>query len=274
MYVGIRVKANVFFWIGYNYMTFQPIDFESTTQCKREPESDEECSRSNSVHKQKRITSAAAIVGSVSNGGLLNKRKRRKRKKAPISVSPVSDISPAPKVVEEFEDPLPHRRKDLLRGGSSGVQLNHDCPTLEPRITHPAMELYTKKSKSCVPSTTHSKTTYTELECDFVAAAAAATAAGKEQEEKSNDKESRNFEPTNDLSSTCGATVKKQLRGRSRRVRQMRGHRTQSLPWSRLPQNARQRLCVRDLMQWVSSRAQFYYALLVSCSWCPVVGVL
>ena len=226
-------------------MTFQPLDFESTTQCKREPDSsDEECSRSNSVHKPKCITSAAAVVGSVSNGGLLNKRKRRRRKKAPISVSPVS---PAPKVVEEFEDPLPRRRKDLLRGGSSGVQLDHDCPTLEPRITHPAMELYTKKSKSCVPSTTHSKTTCTELECDFEAAAAAAV---KKQEEKSNYKESRNFEPTNDLSSTCGATVKeKHLRGRSRRVRQMRGHRTQSLPWSRLPQNARQRhkLCVRFL---------------------------
>ena len=216
---------------------YSGFDARNGLQC---PSSDEECSRSSTVRsKAKQCTLG---VGSALNGR--SRKRKKKKKKAPLSSSvltlPVSGVSPRPvcTVVKDFEDPLPQRRNDLLRGGATCLQ--QVSPEFDTLLAHSNTGI-SANLKLTVPPVTSIKLSDTSCTKD---------------EEKSCVKQ------INEPPPACGSPPEKgRQRSTNRRRRQLRRmsvHRGQPLLWSRLSRSHMQR---RQL--YVSSMSE----IMEVCTW-------
>ena len=144
-------------WFTDTIMYMHPIlgyDAKKGLQCDS---SDEDCSRSSSVRSRaKQHVLGAELVGSVPNNRS-RKRKTKKKKKtqlaSSLSIFPVSDdVSRASIVVKDFEDPLPQRRNDLLRGGATSLQ--QVSPEFNALLEHSGAKILKPTVTPIVPSST------------------------------------------------------------------------------------------------------------------------
>ena len=211
-----------------------PILGDDAKKGSRYDSSDEECSRSTSVHRR-----AKHVLGVELVGGGLNGRKKKKKKKAQltslISTSPISDdVSPACNIANDFEDPLPQRRIDLLRGGATSLQ--RVSPKLNALLEHSGAKISTDL-KPTVPPIVSS-----DIFCT------------QDEEKSVNHME-------NESPPASGTSLKKKgqwCTNRQRRQFRWRSVRRQPLPWSRLSRSHVQ-------------RRHFYVSSMMSCVCMAVV---
>ena len=195
--------------------------------------SDEECSRSTSVHSRAKHVVRAELVGSALNG---RSRKRKKKKKKAqltslISTSPISDdVSPACNITNDFEDPLPQRRIDLLRGGATSLQ--QVSPKLNALLEHSSAKISTDLKPTVSPNVS------SDIFC-------------------TQDRVKNVNHMENESSPASGSSLKKKgqrCTKRQRRQLRWRSVRRQPLPWSRLSRSHVQRrhFCVSSMRSCVS----------------------